>query len=91
MPKASAPKTLTDAQIRTGTLVTKPTVDLVNKVNSTVKAAVAAGKKDVTLSVADMSKISVLLKSTLLSAKASDGTDFHRNDTDPGDAVRVGD
>ncbi|MCM3901558.1 MAG: hypothetical protein ND866_07610 [Pyrinomonadaceae bacterium] len=84
-------KTLRDNQIRTGTPVTKPTVEVVNKLASTVKAAQSEGRKEATLAVVDLAKISSLLKKVVLNAKSSDGTDFVANDTDPGDFVRVGD
>lgn len=84
-------KTLTDDQIRTGTLVTKPTVAVVNKLANSVKTAQAQGRKEVTFAVTDLAKISSLLKTVVLHAKASDGTDFVANNTDPGDPVRVGD
>lgn len=91
MSKTPAKLTLKDDQIRTGTLVTKPTVAVVNKLARSVKTAQAEGHKEATLAVADLAKISSLLKKVVLNAKASDGTDFVANDTDPGDFVRVGD
>ena len=91
MSKTPGRKTLTDDQIRSGVLVTKPAVAVVNKLAKTVKAARAQGRQEVTVAVADLAKISSLLKSVVLASKASDGTDFVANDTDPGDYVRVGD
>jgi len=91
MSKTLGRKTLTDDQIRTGTLVTKPAVAVVNKLASSVKAAQTQGRKEVTFAVKDLAKISSLLKAVVMNAKASDGTDFVANNTDPGDPVRVGD
>jgi hypothetical protein len=91
MSKTQGQKTLTDNQIRTGAPLTKPTVEIVNKLASTVKTAQAEGRNEATLAVVDLAKLSSLLKRVVLNAKSSDGTDFVANDTDPGDYVRVGD
>jgi ribosomal protein L1 len=90
MPGDDPKRTLADADITAGALITTRGATAINDFVAAVRRA-QEQRQDVVLPLADAQKVAVLLKQVSQHSAISDGTDFVNNNSDPNDPIKSGD